>query len=125
MNEDAAYKLDDILQEWHRWCNGFQLVAEHGSCAMFTGVKSSRQWDSENDAIDGSLHNSEMETVDFRIGELEPIHRTAIDINARNLVTGRSVWTSARLPEDLEQRQIILREARNILTKHLTADGIL
>ena len=122
---ETAYRLDSVLCEWHRWAKGFQMVAAHGACAMFAGVKSSRQWDSENEALDGSLHNSEMKTVDFHIGEMEPMHRTAIGIHARNLSTGRSVWTSARLPADLEQRQLILREARNILTKRLTADGVL
>lgn len=125
MTEDAAYRLDQVLQDWHRWAQGFQMVATHGACAMFTSVKSSRQWDSENEAVDSSLHNSEMKCVDFHIGELEPLHRTAIGINARNLVTGRSVWTSARLPTDIEQRQLILRDAREKLTKHLTNDGIL
>lgn len=123
---ETAYQLDQVLAEWHRWCGGFQIVATHGACAMFTNAKStSRQYDTENEVIDGKLHNAEMKTVDWRIGELEPLHRTAIGIHARNLVTGRSVWTSARLPADLEQRQLILQAAKNILINHLTNDGIL
>ena len=92
---------------------------------MFNGLVSSKQWDSEDDVIDGSIHHSQMESVDFHINELTPLHRTAIGINARNLVTGYSVWTSARLPSDVEQRAVILRDARNILQNKLTSAGIL
>lgn len=122
---EITHRLDSILAEWHCWCRGFQMVATHGACVMFTVVKTNHQYDSENDVTDANLHNAEMKTVDWRIGELEPLHRTAIGINARNLVTGRSLWTSARLPADLEQRQLILQAARNILTNRLTNDGIL
>lgn len=125
MTESIRYALDALLSDWHQWAKGFSIVGQHGTAPMFNGLVSSKQWDSESDVIDGSLHHSQMETVDFHISELIPIHRTAIGINARNLVTGYSVWTSARLPTDLEQRAIILRDARNILQKRLTDAGIL
>ena len=125
MNDDTRYILDDLLAEWHRWAKGWAGVAAHGACAMFTGVKSSRQWDGEGDVIDGALHNTQMAAVDFHVNELEPLHRTALQIQARNLVTGRSVWTSARLPVDVEARVVILSQARNNLTKRLTSAGIL
>ena len=125
MTEQIRYMLDDLLAQWHQWAKGFAIVGQHGTAPMFNGLVSSKQWDSEDDVLDGSIHHSQMETVDFHISELEPLHRTAIGINARNLVTGRSVWTSARLPADLEQRTVILRDARNILQKRLTAAGVL
>ena len=97
----------------------------HTTSAMFHDVRSPNQWDSEGDVLDGKLHNAQMESVDFHVNELEPLHRTAIGIQARNLVTGRSVWTSARLPENVEERAIILLEARNILLRRLICAGIL
>jgi hypothetical protein len=52
-------------------------------------------------------------------------HRTALQLNARNLCTGRSVWTSARLPADAEMRAHILANARVSLTVKLQNAGIL
>lgn len=92
---------------------------------MFHGVRSSRQWDSESDVLDGTLHNSQMEAFDFHVNELDSISRTALSIQARNLVTGRSVWVSARLPDDPEKRALILQNARNNLIKRLQIAGIL
>lgn len=114
-----SYHLDELLIEWHRWCRNFQMVAQPKTSAMFAGNKSSRQWDSENEVSDGSLHNADMKALDFHINELIPVYRTAIQINARNLSTGKSVWTSARLPEDVAERQMILRDARNALCARL------
>lgn len=125
MIDDARYLLDALLSEWHQWARSFQPVASHGTSAMFTGVRSSRQWDSEHEIVDGGLHNAQMVAVDFHIGELPPLQRTALGIHARNLVTGRSVWASARLPADAQELAAILAEARNNLTKRLTSAGIL
>jgi len=125
MTEQIRYMLDDLLAQWHQWAKGFSIVGRHGTAPMFNGLVSSKQWDSEGDVIDGNLHHSQMEAVDFHISELIPLHRTAIGINARNLVTGYSVWTSARLPSDIEQRAKILGEARTILQNKLTSAGIL
>jgi len=125
MHDDARYLLDDLLAEWHRWAKGWQDVSAPKTSAMFSAVKISRQWDSEDDVLDGSIHNAQMKAFDFHVNELQPLQRTALQINARNLVTGRSVWTSARLPQDIEARAIILRDARNDLMKRLVCAGIL
>jgi hypothetical protein len=122
---DTRYRLDDLLAEWHQWCRGFSIVGQHGTAPMFNGLVSSKQWDSESDVLDDHLHSSQMVAFDFHVNELEPLYRTAIGIQARNLVTGRSVWTSARLPTDLEERAAILATARNILINRLTNAGIL
>ena len=125
MKDETRYILDSLLADWHRWAKGFSVTGSHGTAPMFNGLVSSRQWDAEGDVIDGNLHSSQMQSVDFHINELEPLHRTAIGIQARNLVTGRSVWTSVRLPQDIEERSIILMEARNKLLKRLINAGIL
>ena len=126
MNDDARYLLDDLLADWHRWARGYQAVAGHGTSAMFAGAKSSsRQYDSENETTDASLHNSQMKAVDFAINELEPLYRTALGIAARNLVTGRSVWTSARLPADMQERAAVLGQARAALLVRLVASGVM
>jgi hypothetical protein len=92
---------------------------------MFNQVVSSKQWDSENEVNDDRLHSAQMKTVEFCVNELQPLHRTAIGLNARNLCTGRQVWSSARLPTDVAQRAVILADARNLLIKRLIVAGIL
>ena len=125
MQNDSNYILSDLLASWHKWAKGWSGVTAHGSCAMFTEMVTSRQWDSSDDLIDGSLHNSKMQAIDFNVGELPPVQRTAIQIQARNLATGVNVWSSARLPTDLEERTIILMEARNALMRRLYSAGVI
>jgi len=125
MKDETRYILDSLLEEWHRWAKGYAITGSHGTAPMFQGMASSRQWDSESDVVDGTLHNAQMEAVDFHIGELQPMYRTAIQIQARNLHTGRSVWTSARLPENIEERAVILLAARNELSTRLANAGVM
>ena len=125
MIDETRYLLDGILSDWFQWARGYQAVASHGTSAMFSGVRSSRQFDSESDVLDASLHNSQMQAVDFNIGELPPLQRTALGIQARNLVTGRSVWTSVRLPADIAERAVILADARKALTVKLVSAGVM
>lgn len=125
MRDDSRYHLDGILCDWHRWATGWTGVAAHGACAMFTGFRSSRQWDGEGDVADAAIHNTTMKAVDFHVSEMQPTHRTALQINARNLHTGRSVWSSARLPADAQERAVLLSDARVILTKKLTDAGVM
>jgi len=125
MKDESRYILDSILADWHRWQVACGEGSGHKTSAMFHDVRSGRQWDSENDVTDGVLHNSQMETVEFCINELSPIKRTAISINARNLVTGKSVWTSARLPENIMDRAVLLSDARVELVGRLRKAGVM
>lgn len=125
MKDESNEILSGMLADWHKWSKCCCVGDAPRTSAMFHGVRSSRQWDSESDVLDGTLHNSQMEAFDFHVNELGAVDRTALAIQARNLVTGRNVWTSARLPDDVEQRAVILRDARNNLKKRLQAAGIL
>jgi hypothetical protein len=122
---DIRYRLDDILSQWHQWCNGYAVLGEHKTSAMFNGVRNYKQYDTEYEVNDSSLHSAQMKTVNFHVEELNPMQRTAVGMQARNLCTGRSVWSSARLPADIAQRATLLAEARNILCKKLISAGIL
>jgi hypothetical protein len=53
------------------------------------------------------------------------VYRTILQIHARNLSTGRSVWISARLPQDPASRAAILADARAALCIKLRVDGVL
>ena len=125
MRNDVWDILDTLLADWHCWASNFKHVAQSGSCAMFTDVKSSRQWQDSDELHDAAKHNSTMKAIDFHVNELEPAQRTAIQIKARNLVTGVSVWTSDRLPTDPQARAEILMQAKNTLLMRLSAAGVM
>lgn len=124
MNDESRYILDGLLADWHHWSTGYALVAGLGSSAMFRNAKSPRGYESEGEIADATIHNSTMEAINFHVFELAPIHRTAIQINARNLCTGRAVWISPRLPKNMEERAILLMEARNALLARLVKAGV-
>lgn len=123
VRDETDNLLDDLISSWYRWAKGYSETA-HAKCAMFTNMISSRQWDSENDVIDGTLHSSTMEAVDFHISSLNPVHRTAINLQGRNLACGVNVWTSPRLPTDPFERTTILIEARSTLLRRLIGAGV-
>jgi len=124
VRDETDNLLDDLISSWYRWAKDWTGVAQHGACAMFAGVKNSRQWDSENDVVDSTLHNETMKAVDFHLSELPPVYRTAIQLQARNLACGVNVWTSPRLPTDPFERTTILIEARTTLLRRLIGAGV-
>lgn len=124
MKRDCDFSLDDLLADWHRWAKGYQYVGDiHGS-PMFNHAKSPRGWDTVGDIVDTEIDGGRMATVNFHIFELPSVQCTAIQINARNLATGKAVWNSARLPQDPQERAIVLRDARNELMRRLMMAGV-
>jgi hypothetical protein len=92
---------------------------------MFRNAKTSRGWDTVDEIVNAEIDGDQMKAVDFNVMQLCDVYRTALQINARNLATGRSVWTSVRLPAKPEERAAILSEARTGLTVRLRDAGIL
>jgi hypothetical protein len=92
---------------------------------MFRHAKSGRGWDSTQDIIDEELSDSTMEAIDFQAGEMPEPHRSAIYAHARNLASKHAVWRSPRLPEDAQERAVLVMEARNMLTKRLLRAGVM
>ena len=122
---DSNELVNDLLAQWHRWARGYQHAAGIGSQPMFREAKSSRGWDSLADIVDDTLDHSRMEAIDHIIMSMDGLFRTALQIHARNLVTGRSVWTSARLPVDVQDRDRVLGNAKCELVRKLGEAGIL
>lgn len=125
MKDDTGEILNSMLCDWHRWARGYQHVGGINTSPMFRECKNGRQWDTVAEVIDQDIENSRMEALDHIIMGLRDVYRTSLQIQARNLYTGSSVWTSARLPQDLEQRAVILADARMALTVELRGAGIL
>lgn len=123
MVNDIDNLLSDLLRSWHKWASGYQHLGGINTSPMFRGGKPNKTRD-DDDGIDGSLHNSTMEAIDAQVMQMIDAHRTILQLQARNLVAGVSVWRSPRLPDDPEERTILLIEARNKLLKRLIAAGV-
>ena len=125
MMNDTYEILNSLLCDWHRWATGYQHVGGINTSPMFRETKAGRQWDTVDQIIDQDIEHSRMEAIDHIIMALDAMHRTALQIQARNLYTGRSVWSSARLPASAEERALVLSSARATLTIKLQKAGML
>jgi hypothetical protein len=121
---DAA--LDGLLILWHAWAStehvGQGYPSEAPGCKLY---RVSRQYDYDNGAMDGEVDATMGAAVDALVNQMKEPYRTAIHINARNLKTGVSVWSSGRLPIDPQERATILMDARTQITKKLQSAGLL
>ena len=125
MKDDTNEILNAMLADWHRWACGYRHVGGINTTPMFREVKAGRAWDTVDEIIDSDIEHSRMEALDTIIMRLCEQHRTALQIQARNLHTGHSVWVSARLPSDMSARAVILADARVKLLCDLRDAGIL
>jgi len=125
MRNENDSLLNDVLVSWHKWACGYKHVGGINSSPMFRDAKTSKGWDSLSDITDDTLSAATCEGVNFHIFELRDTYRTALQIYARNLVSGVSVWSSARLPSNSEERAILLLEAKNALMRRLLGAGII
>ena len=128
--DEMAVVLNDLLKRWHQWQAGYNPVPTCSADPMFRNVKSSKNWDTTSQVIADELHGSTMETIEAQVAELPDVpqtkpYRSAIYAVARNLSSGASVWKSPRLPADLDERAVVIMEARNMLTRRLMAAGVL
>jgi len=124
MRNENDSLLNDVLVSWHKWACGYQHVGGINSSPMFRDAKTSKGWDSLSDITDDTLSAATCEAVDFHVMQLAPMYRTALQLKARNLATGLSVWNSPRLPACAEERAIVLIEACNLLTRRLLGAGV-
>lgn len=126
MRNEADEILDDILSRWHSWARGQGGTAGHArTSAGMESYRPSRQYDDFNGALDGDLEHMRCKQVDFDVRQMPQPHQTAIYVDARNLCTGVAVWGNPRLPSDVKEREVVVSEARDMLTKKLLASGVL
>jgi hypothetical protein len=124
MIDESRCLLNDLLCAWHRWASGYQHVGGIASSPMFRGMTPNKTRE-DDDAVDGAIHNATCEAINHQVMEMDPVHRTILQLQARNLHSGVSVWSSPRLPADPEERAVVLMEARNRLTKRLIFCGVI
>ena len=125
MNNDLRSQLEEILSRWHGWCKSFSAVPVQGSDPMFRQANSPKHWQTLDEIADDSINTTQLKAVDFHVSEMQEPHRAAIYVLARNCYTGRSVWMSPRLPQDVAQRAVIVGEARAELTRRLMRAGVM
>lgn len=126
MIDDTDQILNDLLARWHHWSvttppdTGFP--AENPTCRLY---RVSRQYDSDNGASDTDAETRILNAVDHCIDRIEQPHRTAVQVNARNLATGYAVWRSPRLPAEPIKLAQLLADARAMLLIELRMAGVM
>jgi hypothetical protein len=125
MNNDSGAILSDLLERWHIWARGFKVCPEPSADPMFRNAKSGRAYETQYEINEATINDSTMEAIDFQVSEMADPHRSAIYAHARNLASKHAVWASPRLPQDPQERAILVLEARNILTRRLLRAGVM
>lgn len=124
MKDETNEILNDMLCQWFRWASGYQHVGGVNSSPMFRECRSNhRQWASLEEVANED--KSQLEYMDAVIMSLCDVYRTALQLQARNLCTGKSVWTSVRLPKDEAMRAHLLADARTALIVRMRVDGVI
>lgn len=118
-------KLNDLLARWHAHCSGYSAGKGYPSGdAVCRSTPSASHWDWWNGTMDAAVEKKIMEAFDAAIWTIQQPYLTALQFQARNLYTGKQVWTSPRLPVDQFERGTLLLEARNLLLRALAKGGV-
>jgi hypothetical protein len=133
MRNDDPEILDDLLSRWHHWMKGKPINGvDRLDDPTFRATQCRGGWDSAYDVLDRELEEVQMRAVDFQVGGdgrgqggMPEPYRAAIYCVARNCYTGRKVWLSPRLPQDPQERGVLLMEARNMLMLRLLSAGVI
>lgn len=125
MNAIANQHLDEILKDWHRWMRSQSVGLGYAPKAAGFGMyRASRQYDTENGALDDDADASLSEAVDAQVSAMPDPHRSAIHMCARNLYTDRNVWVSARVIASGRDPAQVQQEARQMLWARLISAGL-
>ncbi len=103
----------ELLTIWWRHeksCDlrGLGYPAVSPSCA---GYKPSGQYDDVNGAQDTDAAAKLAIHIGHAVDRVDQPWRTALYVTAKNHATGLSVWTSARLPQDADERAAMVADA--------------
>lgn len=124
MKPEHNLMLDDMLSRWHSWQLSNPAARGYARCsAGFEQYRSSRQH--SIDDLEADVDNSRCKQVDFEVREMQDPYRSAIYFEARNLSTGRRVWTSPRLPQDIAERSALIQQSRGMLCVRLVNSGVI
>lgn len=128
MVNDFDAIIDDLLIRWHYYSSKYQLAKAYAStdatCRMARSNWSS--YDRDNGIAEEESAKTTMQSVERAVERMRspwPLHHHMICVEARNLATGFEVWSSPRLPQNRDEREVLRIEARNKLAKELMEEG--
>jgi len=119
-------RLNDLLTRWHAHCNGYSACKGYPSAnAACRQAQTTSVWDAWSGAQDDAANHRIMEEFDAAMWDVPQPYLTALQLQARNLHTGKQVWQSPRLPADPMERGVLLMEGRNLLMRGLAKRGVM
>jgi hypothetical protein len=128
-HERIEYELDSLLSMWFLWRQSYRLTRGYaGRDSTCRDYRAPGHWDWKNGAADARADDLQVKAVDAcvdRIPNTPQPWNTALQFEARNCATGRAVWLSPRLPQDKDERAVLVREARNMLLRELRRAGVM
>ena len=102
----------ELLVLWWRAERGWTPVEGYPvECPSTRGWRASRQYDDANGALDTDERGLLIRHIGQVVASIPDPHRTALYLVARNRATGVSVWRSARLPENDDERAELVADA--------------
>jgi hypothetical protein len=126
--EDFEFTLDRLLAEWFQWRQGYRFTRGYaGQDATCRDYRTPGHWDWKNGAAADRADELQVKAMDAaieRVPNLPKRWNTAIQFEARNLVSGAAVWTSPVLPRG-DELEVLVLEARNLLLLELRREGII
>jgi hypothetical protein len=118
--------LDELLVRWWQWKAPMQPARGHGSVALgFEAFRVTRQYDDENGALYEDEEAQVMKAFEREVNALESQHRTVVYVMARALTLGVAVFTSPRIPQERQARELAVKAARAALAARLTDAGLM
>lgn len=123
------FRLNELLEEWYRWRRNFQVTRGYsGTDGTCRDHRSPGHFDWWNGAADARAEELRVKAVDKAM-DLIPNSperwNTALQFEAMNLASGAAVWSSPMLPKSREEREVLIREARNMLLRELRRSGVM
>jgi hypothetical protein len=123
-------ELDGLLRQWYEYQKRYQLTRGFTRDGRTTGsFQTPGHMDWANGAADARADELVIAAVDAAIARVPNLDgcrwRTALEFHARNLYYRISVWYSPLLPATKEERDVLLREALNLLAHELRKEGVM
>lgn len=125
LTDSVLKQQNDWLYRWHKWAkHDEQAIGYSCTAPGFDQYRSAYHWRDNGDA-EISVDNAEIESFDSIMQQIKQPHATALMILARNLYTGKNVWSSPRLPKDRHELDSLITCARIELLYLMDKRGLL
>jgi hypothetical protein len=128
-HDHLEFELDRLLADWYAWRRNYKMTRGYsGTDATCRDARAPGHWDWKNGAAEARAEELTVKAVDAAIDKIPNAPErwnTALQFEAMNLVSGAAVWTSPMLPKDRDEREILVRQARNMLLRELMKVGVM